>query len=184
MRNAFGSWKPVLALCAAGVGLRLVFLALTTNLDLLRDEGHYVYLALSWNRFGFYPDGLRYLWPPGFPLFLAWCLSLFGAQGVVAAKLVQVLASASIGICTMALAERLFGARGALIAGGLWCVHLPLIGYTHTLWSETLFLVVRHSAGDRALYRSTDAGRSFELLVERRPPSIAGKLDDLHESST
>lgn len=140
MRNAFGSWKTVLALCAAGVGLRLVFLALTTNLDLLRDEGHYIYLALSWNRFGFYPDGLRYLWPPGFPLFLAWCLSLFGAQGVVAAKLVQVLASASIGICTMALAERLFGARGALIAGVLWCVHLPLIGYTHTLWNETLFL--------------------------------------------
>lgn len=106
------------------------------------DESAYVYLALSWKRFGFYSGLWGFLWPPGYPAFLVFFLDRFGPEGLEAAKPCQVLLSGVIGACAMLLARRMFSERAALIAGGLWAVYLPLIGYTHYLWPETLFLSV------------------------------------------
>ncbi|MCH2171391.1 hypothetical protein MK489_11455 [Myxococcota bacterium] len=127
-------------LCLVGIVIRVGFLFFASNLGLLADERHYVYSALAWERFGFYPDGARYLWPPGYPALIAWSLSSFGLQGLFVVKLIQTLASASIGLSTMVLAWRWFGDRAARVAGVLWCIYLPLIGFTHLLWTETLFL--------------------------------------------
>ncbi|MFT5050804.1 MAG: hypothetical protein ACI8QZ_002209, partial [Chlamydiales bacterium] len=132
--------RPLLLLCLLGVALRLVFLWLARGIDFVADEGFYVQSALAWNHYGFYGDQYRYLWPPGYPFFLSECLALFEERGIFVAKLVQVMASASIGLSTMLIARQLFGGRAAKLAGIIWCVYLPLIGFTHTLWTETLFL--------------------------------------------
>jgi 4-amino-4-deoxy-L-arabinose transferase-like glycosyltransferase len=134
--------RSLLLLCAAGVALRLLFLILVGEPELRSDEANYVYLALSWNHFGFYSDSYRYLWSPGYPFLLAIGLQGFGMGGLFAVKLLQVFASASIGLSTMLTARRLFDERAARIAGLLWIFYLPLIGFTHMLWSETLFLAL------------------------------------------
>jgi 4-amino-4-deoxy-L-arabinose transferase-like glycosyltransferase len=122
------------------VGLRLLFLLLAGNLEPQADESHYLYLATIWQHFGIYSDCAYYLWPPGYPLFLGLALQLFGASGIFAAKLCQVLLSGIVGLTTMLVAARLFSRRAAVVAGILWSLYLPLIGFTHYLWPETLYL--------------------------------------------
>ncbi|MBU0640729.1 MAG: glycosyltransferase family 39 protein [Planctomycetes bacterium] len=124
-----------------GVLVRAVFLMLAGDLDAFADEVNYIYLALSWNRFSIYPDCVRYLWPPGYPFFLAVLLRFFQADAIFIAKACQVVLSGIIGFVTMLLAERVFDRRAAKVAGGLWCAYLPLIAFTHYTWPETLFLV-------------------------------------------
>ena len=132
--------RTLLLWTSLGVGLRALVLALVGDLELQSDEGNYVYLALLWNHFGVYFDNHRFLWPPGYPAFLAQCLELFGAAGLLAARWIQVLASAAVGASTMLIARRAFDERAARVAGIVWCFYLPLAGFTHTLWNETLFL--------------------------------------------
>jgi len=135
-----GRW--VLALVALGVGVRAAGLLLAGDLEPYGDESHYLYLALAWNRFGFYSDCAQYLWPPGYPFLLAAGLKAFGSHAIFAIKLVQVLISGVNGSVIMRLAGRLFGPRAAFLAGLLWALHLPLIGFTHYLWPETLYLTL------------------------------------------
>ncbi len=137
MRN--DSLRPLIAVCALGLLVRLGLLLLTGRLELQSDEANYVYLALSWDLFGFYSDSYRYLWPPGYPFVLELFLSWLEMGALFAVKLVQVLASASIGMSIMLLTRRLFDGRTALVAGLIWCAYLPLASFTHFLWAETLF---------------------------------------------
>jgi 4-amino-4-deoxy-L-arabinose transferase-like glycosyltransferase len=137
-----GARVPLLLLCASGVALRLLFLLLAGELEFKADESTYVYHAVTWNHFGVYIDSHRFLWPPGYAFFLARWLDALGLRGLFFAKLCQVLASASVGLSVMLLARRAFGDRAAFLAGTLWCVYLPLIGYTHYLRTETLFLAL------------------------------------------
>jgi len=164
--------RTALVLCLSGVALRLVFLFLARDIDLIRDESHYVYLAIAWNRLGFLLDSHRYLWPPGYPFFLAKCFAWFDLNGPFVAKFVQVMASAAVGLGTMALARRLFDPRACLVAGVLWAVYLPLIGFTHTLWNETLFLALATPAfvWIAAVLDETEPAHTSNLAVE---PSIA-----------
>ena len=74
--------RPLLSLCAAGVGLRLLFLFLAGNPEFQSDEANYVYLALVVNHFGHYQDGFRFLWPPRFAFVIAARLALFGRSGL------------------------------------------------------------------------------------------------------
>jgi hypothetical protein len=132
----------LLGLVLFGVALRLLFLFWAGDLDLHADESYYSYHALVWLRFGFYGNAEHWLWPPGYPAFLAACFSLFGAHGIWAAKVSQVLCSALIGASVVLLARRFFSKRAATWAGLLWAVHLPLIAYTHYLRPECLFTAV------------------------------------------
>jgi len=136
----FTGW--IVGLTALGVVTRLVALLLAGDLEPYADESNYLYLALCWNRFSVYSDSALYLWPPGYPFFLAVFLRVLGAEGVFAAKLCQVLLDAVVGATIMLLARRLFKRAAALVAGILWCGYVPLIGFTHYLWPETLFLAV------------------------------------------
>jgi hypothetical protein len=130
----------LVGLTLLGVAIRLVFLVLARDLEPHADEAHYLYLAAIWQRFGIYSDCAYYVWPPGYPVYLGVGLRLFAAGGVFGAKLVQVLLSGVVGMTTILLANRLFSRRAAWVAGLLWCLYLPLIGFTHYLWPETLFL--------------------------------------------
>ena len=132
----------LVGLTALGVGIRLAFLLLAGELQPHADESNYLYLAVCWNRFSFYSDAVYYLWPPAYPFMVAVALDWFGAAGVFALKLFQVLLSGVIGCVTMLTARQVFNQRAALIAGAVWCLYLPLIGFTHYLWPETLFLAV------------------------------------------
>ena len=137
-----GPLRPLLLLCAIGVLLRAAFLWLSPDLDFQSDEANYVYLATTWKQFGFYSDSYRYYWPPGYPFLLRLGLDGFGAGAIQAIKWLQVACSASVGLTTMLFARRLFGARAARLAGIAWCLYLPLIAFTHYLWSETIFLAL------------------------------------------
>jgi 4-amino-4-deoxy-L-arabinose transferase-like glycosyltransferase len=134
--------RPILLLTVLGVALRLALLFSAGGMELERDEAHYLSSALRWNHFGFYSDQFRFLWPPGYPFVLSVLLDSFGAKALFIARLLGVLASASIGLSTMLFARHLFSDRAAWIAGLIWCMHLPLAEYSTALLTETLFLAV------------------------------------------
>ena len=130
----------LVAIVVSGVCLRLVMLVLAGRLEPYSDESNYLYLALLWERFGFYSDSANYLWPPAFPYVLKRAIELFGPHGPTAVKLLQIGASAVVGTCTMLIARLVIDPRAAKLAGLIWCFYLPLIGFTHYLWPETFFL--------------------------------------------
>ena len=167
-----GGLRCLAILCALGVALRLTALILAGELELQSDEANYVYLALTWDYFGFYADSYRYLWPPGYPFLLRWAFRLFEYEGLFAVKLLQVFASASIGWFTMLMARRIFGARAAVLAGVIWCLYVPLIGFSHFLWTETLFLALLLPS----LYLLLAVLDSPQADREARPVLLAGTL--------
>ncbi len=132
--------RALLAIAAFGVALRLALLFAAGELELLSDETRYVYLALHWNHFGYYPDTHRYLWPPGYAFLLAQAMQHFGFSGLFALRLLQALACGAAGVAIASIAQRLFGARAARLAAWIWCLYLPLIGFSHELRTETFFL--------------------------------------------
>ena len=81
-----GSTGWFLVLTGCGVALRLVALLLAGDLEPVLDEGAYLYHAACWERFGFHVDSGRWLWAPGYPLFLRVALGAFGVEGVQVAK--------------------------------------------------------------------------------------------------
>ncbi|MHC4943523.1 MAG: ArnT family glycosyltransferase [Planctomycetota bacterium] len=139
-RKAAMGW--ILGLTASGVVIRFAFLLLAGDLEPYADESNYLYLALLLKRFDIYSDGLLYLWPPGYPCYLSLFLDLFGSGGIFAAKLCQVLLSGLIGFFLMLIAGRLYSGRVVRLTGMIWCIYLPLIGFTHFLWPETLYLAL------------------------------------------
>jgi 4-amino-4-deoxy-L-arabinose transferase-like glycosyltransferase len=134
--------RRTLVVVFLGVVLRLLFLLWVGEIELWADEGQYVVQAVALNRFGFYLGSPNWVWPPGYPAFLALWLGWFGEHGLFAARLAQVGLSAVVGASVMAIARRLFSERAALVAGVGWALYLPLIAYTHYLWPETLFLAL------------------------------------------
>jgi 4-amino-4-deoxy-L-arabinose transferase-like glycosyltransferase len=138
-RDGGGETRGFLALALLGVTIRLIFLLLATDLRPYADESGYLYLALLWQRYSICSDALLYLWPPGYPFLLAGAIDLFGTAGIFALKLFQVVIAGGSGLMLMLLARRLFSRPTALLAGAIWCGYLPLIGFTHYLWPETIY---------------------------------------------
>lgn len=137
------SLAPLIALTAVGVVLRFILLAAVGELELQSDESNYLYLAITWDHFGVYFDHHRYLWPPGYSWLLSQLIGVLGAGSLLAIKVLQVLASASVGLSTMLIAYRLGSSmRAAVLAGVIWILYLPLAAFTHLLWNESLFLAL------------------------------------------
>lgn len=133
----------LLGVCVAlGVVLRFLLWSLAGPIELQSDEANYLHLAVCWEYLGFYPDNYRFLWPPGYPAYLRLCIQFFGEGALDAARVGQILASSSIGLCTGLLGWRLFGRRAAILACVGWAVYLPMAAFTHLLWNETLFLAL------------------------------------------
>lgn len=127
---------------ALGVALRAGLWLLAGESELQSDEAGYLHLAVQWKQLGFYPDSFRFLWPPGYPAYLRACLEAFGPGALDAARIGQIVASASTGLSTGLIAWRLFGRGPAALATAGWALYLPLAAFTHLLWNETLFLAL------------------------------------------
>jgi hypothetical protein len=137
-----GWLRPLITGALVGTLLRAVFLLAGGELELQSDETRYVYLALHWNHFGYYADTHRYLWPPGYAWLLAEAMSRFGFGGLFALRAFQVLTAPIAGLAIARLTQQLFGARAARAAIWIWALYLPLIGFSHELRTESLFLVL------------------------------------------
>ncbi|MAE28806.1 MAG: hypothetical protein QF724_02815 [Planctomycetota bacterium] len=169
--------RPILLLTVLGLCLRLALLLCAGEMELERDEAHYLSSALRWNHFGFYSDQFRFMWPPGYAFLLSLLLDAFGARALFIARLLGVLASASIGLTSMLFARRIFSERAAWVAGLLWCLHLPLAEYTTSLLTETLFIAVFLPT----LYLLFDAATRLANSSDSNPssepaPSLSGRL--------
>ncbi len=80
-------------------------------------------------------------WPPAHPLVLALPLLLFGPS-LAAARLATVVLSAATTLLVYRMGERAGGARVALAAACLHLLYPSFVGFSHLLWSETLFLLL------------------------------------------
>lgn len=141
LRNFRISSLAFLGLVFSGIIVRLVFLILAGDLQPQADEWNNIYLALSWNRFSFYNDTIRFLWPPGYPFLLSCFLKWFGFRGIFYIKLFQVLLSGVIGATIILIAKSIFSKKASWVAGLIWCFYIPLIAFTHYNWAETIYLV-------------------------------------------
>lgn len=121
----------------AGLAIRALFLACALDIQPYGDETKHITIARRWLNTGQFTGRFA----PGYPFYLSACLRLFGENGLSAAKLFQVILSAVIGLSIMWIARTVSGGRPALWAGWIWSMYLPLVGYTHYLWTESLFLV-------------------------------------------
>lgn len=142
---------PLLLLTLTGLALRLWVAHWAGFVELQLDEIDYHRRALYLLEQGHLPDAFR---PPIYPLFLGLLYGIFGPSVQVAR-----LATAVVGALGTPLLHRWLtphvGARGALVAAGLWALHPTLIGYAHQLLSETLFLVLLIGAWSMAAPAAT-----------------------------
>lgn len=138
LRWAGSLWLPIGLIVAFGLIVRLVFLT-RVPVFLLHDSGGYHLPAWELaNGFGFE------LWPrrtPGYPLFLAGVIKLFG-EDLFAIALVQHLIGIGIALLVWALARRLFGPVPALLAGLVVALEGTLLVSEHYVMPETLFTLV------------------------------------------
>ncbi|MFQ5718329.1 MAG: ArnT family glycosyltransferase [Acidobacteriota bacterium] len=128
-----------MAIAAGSFVLKAILVWAVANMPCTHDQCEYLTLA----------DGLRsgqgiqlydgFLWPPGFIAFLAACLSLFG-DSLTSPRMVQVLLSTvTVGV-VYALGRRLADSRAGLAAAALFAFYPNLVGFTHLLWPETLYI--------------------------------------------
>jgi 4-amino-4-deoxy-L-arabinose transferase-like glycosyltransferase len=125
-----------------GLGVRLFYLQGAFGIDPYADEKMYLHFARLWDHFGVYSDWGLFLRPPGYTFVLKSAIATFGEHGPDVVRAVQVVASLAIGLSVMWLARAVFDRRAAIAAGFLWSLYLPLVGYTHLLWAESLFLAL------------------------------------------
>lgn len=146
-RDACERWSDalrdpwLLGLLAAGLLVRVAaLLAVHGEAGLLGDEGRYVGGALRFHAAGdFGPDD--FVRPPLYYLYLSAAL-LLGEHGVLVAKLGQCLAGALAALPLYRSARALGDAVVARTAAAFLLFDPTLVAYTHTLWPETLFLLV------------------------------------------
>ncbi len=182
--NSAASFQhKLLGILLLGLLLRFALLLLAMPVELQSDEANYVFLALGLERFGIYFDCYRYLWPPLYPGFLRLCFFLADEQGLLLARVIQVLSTVSIGWSCMAIARRLFNDRIALVTGVLWVLHLPLASYSHLLWSESLSLALWGPALALLIAASHDPGHPARGLRLLGYALLAGISVHLKESN-
>lgn len=123
---------------------RLAVVLLLGEAPLSLDEIEYDRIA--WNL----SDGYGYTWffelpttfrPPGYPAFLAFVYSLFGADYYIG-RIANALLAALQAPLTLVLGTLVFGRRTGLIAGVIVALYLPLVFYAYAIMSENLFIVL------------------------------------------
>ncbi len=154
-RRAAWLGVAVVAALALALGLRLGYVALTPEYELVHDATNYDYHARSIaGGFGYGPSyGLPTAFrPPGFTFFLAGVYDVFDVAQAEAerrlppARIVQAFVGTLIVALIGVLAAQLWGRRVALVALALASVYLPLILIGGAVMSEPLFVALMLAA--------------------------------------
>jgi len=138
-RQLAGGGKPLLALMGLALLVRLVLLAMVTDMPCSHDQCDYLDLASG------VAGGLGlathdgYLWPPGFIAFLAFCKTIAG-DSLLLPRLLQVLLATGTVPLIFILGRRFHGRTAGLAAAAVFAVYPNLVGFTHLLWPATLYI--------------------------------------------
>lgn len=156
--------RPAGLLLLLALVLRLVVVGLCWDLPLVTDELDYTRRALFLLENGHLPDAFR---PPVYPAFIA---AIFAVAGPVpgAVRLVQALVSTATGGLLYRWLRGHVGEAGALLSLGLFAVVPTIVGFTHFLFTETLYLglltvVLASVAPARRTLRPLLAGTAYAL---------------------
>jgi 4-amino-4-deoxy-L-arabinose transferase-like glycosyltransferase len=133
------SWRdPVLlSILAASLAIKLGFVYLANEIGLLGDEKEYLALGR------FMANGKGFITnfrPPLYPAFIGAGLKLF--DSAVAIRALQALLSGASIPLVYGIASRVGGQQTARTAAALFAFDPILIGFSHLLWSETLFITL------------------------------------------
>ena len=116
--------------------LKLAVVALTTHVELVLDESNYVEIAQYFLANGHFEGAFR---PPVYPLFVAFCQAI-GGDSATPVRIGHALVSTAAGVVLYTWLRSHVGHRGALLSASVWCLYPVFIGFTHLLWTETVFL--------------------------------------------
>mgnify|MGYP000341699541 CR=1 FL=1 len=128
--------RPARVLLMLALVLRLVVVWATSDVELVLDELDYVKRARFILENGHLPDAFR---PPVYPAMLA---AIFGLAGVepTAVRLAQALLGTGTAALLYHWLEGHVGERGALVSLGVFAVYPTIVGFTHFLFTETVYL--------------------------------------------
>ena len=121
---------------AAGLALRMLVIQWTSGIELILDEVNYMDYGSHLLAHGVLPDAFR---PPLYPTMIALSHWMGGATAT-SVRITQALIATGAGMVLYRWLAGHVGHRGAALTCGLWCFYPVLIGYTHLLWTETVFL--------------------------------------------
>ncbi len=161
-------WLRLAGILVLALTLRVLAHAATAATRLLNDEWDYFGLAARLMQTGELGDAAGRA--PGVVVFYSSLFSLFGPLTQVARAGNVLLSTASVGLVFL-LGRRFAGVRAGLLAALLAALYPNFIGFSHSLWPETLYiflelaaLVLLAVAWERpALWRFGAAGLLFGL---------------------
>ena len=164
--------RALLAVLAGSLLVRLVLALLADRNAPVLDEGAYLQLARGLATGGGYEGTFR---PPLYPAFMA--ASLVLGAGTLGIRLAQAILGTVATLLTWRLADRMAGRTTALAAALIVACDPTLIGFSHRLWSETVFIVLLLGAVDLIAHplerqrpiRWAAAGLLFGLATLTRP---------------
>jgi 4-amino-4-deoxy-L-arabinose transferase-like glycosyltransferase len=116
--------------------LKLLVVAVSPSVELVLDEANYVEIAQYFLAHGHFEGAFR---PPVYPLFVAFCQAI-GGNTATPVRIGHALISTGAGWVLYRWLRGHVGHRGALFSTSLWSFYPVFVGYTHLLWSETVFL--------------------------------------------
>lgn len=125
-------WLTMLASLAA----KILVVGWTQNLELILDESDYVDHAQYLLAHGYLPDAFR---PPVYPIFVALC-QLVGGDTATPVRIGQALLTSAAGLILYRWLRTHVGHSGAFLSASLWFLYPTFVGYTHLLWTESVFL--------------------------------------------
>jgi hypothetical protein len=128
--------RIVWILIAVGAAARLMVAHWTQGLELILDEVNYLDYGTHLLAHGKLPGAFR---PPAYPALIA-LAQVIGGAGPTSVRVAQSVISMGAAFTLFHWLQGHVGRVGALLSTALWCLHPVLIGFTHLLWTETLFL--------------------------------------------
>lgn len=173
--NAHGPDRVLLAIVLGSLALQLSLAIWAADLTPRNDEYTYLRMAEALGQ-GRFPGELR---PPGYPAFLAAIFELGG--GTPAVRCLQAGLAAAATLFVYALARSAADRRTARVAAAISGFDPVLIGFSHLLWTETLYvflwlaglslLLTRFDAAPRGRFAA--AGALFGLAALVRPQILS-----------
>ena len=115
---------------------KLLVVRWTQSLTLILDESDCVDHAQFLLANGHLPDAFR---PPVYPAFVAIC-QMLGGDTATPVRFGQALVTTAAGLVLYRWLRSHVGHPGALFSTAIWCLYPVFIGYTHLLWTESIFL--------------------------------------------